>query len=266
MIALDLMENVKRLKVPLKCIIADTDYGRVRKFREQLQKWEMPYIMSVRLDKLNVISEDTPIIRPEDVVKKRGRKRKKNYLPKGVKWVNPGKVAERTKDWTLIRWGEGAKGPLEAYFSRTRVRTVQWKYPSDEVGWLLLENGSEGVKAYMCWGLDNLTLKELVKLAHSRWAIEEYHKHIKNELGFDNFEGRKYRGWLHHSVLTQMAYAILQWMKWKHRGLNKDVSLPTLPEIRKILVSILVEKLQPDGGPNGLCRTCPIVMIIREAG
>ena len=264
--ALDLIEKVVELDLPLKCVIADTDYGRVREFREQLQEWGLPYIMSVRQDKLNFIFEDAPIIWPEDVNWKGGKPRTKNYLPKSIKVKSPIKMAERIAKWNKARWGEGTKGPLEALFSRERVRTVKWKYPSHEIGWLLLEDGSEGTRAYICWGLDDLTLVELAKIAHCRWAIEEYHKHLKNRVGFSHFEGRKYRGWLHHSVLTQMAYAILQWMRWKHRGSDEDVPLPTLPEVQKILVSVIFEMLMSEHRSCELCRTCPIRTWMIEAG
>jgi SRSO17 transposase len=263
---LNLIENARILKVPHKCIIADTDYGRVRDFREQLQEWEEPYIMSVRLDKLNVVPEDTPILLPGAEGKHAGRRRRKPFLPKGVKTENPGTIIKKAKDWTKVRWGVREKGPLEALFTRRRVRTCDWKTPTDETGWLLLQKGEEGKKAYICWGLDDLSLEELVKMAHSRWAIEEYHKYIKDRLGFDHFEGRKYRGWFHHSVLTQMAFALLSWLRWKLRDPDEKKPLPTLPEVHRMLIFIIVQSFLLDEYNCALCRTCPVIELVCESG
>ena len=52
-------------------------------------------------------------------------------------------------------------------------------------------------------------MKQLVRLAHQRWAIEQQYQELKTELGFDHFEGLSYPGWQHHVVLTAVAYAFL---------------------------------------------------------
>ena len=54
------------------------------------------------------------------------------------------------------------------------------------------------------------SVKQLVSLAHQRWAIEQPYQELKTELGFDHFEGRSYPRWQQHVVLTAVAYAFLQ--------------------------------------------------------
>ena len=63
--------------------------------------------------------------------------------------------------------------------------------------------------------------------AHQRWAIEQQYQELKDELGFDHFEGRSFLGWQRHVVLTALAYTWLQ--QERRRVLTRA---PTLPVVR----------------------------------
>ncbi len=76
-------------------------------------------------------------------------------------------------------------------------------------------------------------LKRLVWLAHQRWAIEQQYQELKDELGFDHFEGRSYPGWHRHVVLTAIAYAFLQ----RERRHTRGTSL-TFPGMRAIAAGV----------------------------
>ena len=71
-------------------------------------------------------------------------------------------------------------------------------------------------------------LHELVTLARSRWPIEQQYRELKDDLGFDHFEGRTYPGWTHHTVLTAMAYTFLQLERLR----TATSPRPTLPTVR----------------------------------
>jgi len=93
----------------------------------------------------------------------------------------------------------------------------------------------------------NASVKQLVRLAHQRWAIEQQYQELKTELGFDHFEGRSYPGWQHHIVLSAIAYAFLQRERMR-RGVDVDQPL-TFPAIRAIVQEIFTALLlaqQPD--------------------
>ena len=68
----------------------------------------------------------------------------------------------------------------------------------------------------------------LVTLVRSRWPIEQQYRELKDELGLDHFEGRSYRGWAHHTVLTAIAFIFLQ----LERRRADDDPRPTLPHVR----------------------------------
>jgi Transposase DDE domain len=83
------------------------------------------------------------------------------------------------------------------------------------------------------------SLKQLVRLAHQRWAIEQQYQELKTELGLDHFEGRSFPGWYHHVVLSALAYAFLQ--KERMRP-DADPAL-TLPGARAFITEIFTALL-----------------------
>ena len=68
----------------------------------------------------------------------------------------------------------------------------------------------------------------------TNWAIEQQYQELKDELGLDHFEGRSFRGWHRHVVLTALAYAWLQ-----HERRRRGACLPTLPVARAVFTEIL---------------------------
>lgn len=71
-------------------------------------------------------------------------------------------------------------------------------------------------------------LRELVTLVRSRWPIEQQYRELKDDLGIGHFEGRSYRGWGHHTVLTAVAFTFLQLERMR----SDDAPRPTLPHVR----------------------------------
>jgi SRSO17 transposase len=50
---------------------------------------------------------------------------------------------------------------------------------------------------------------QCLKLSRSRWHIEQYYQRSKDDLGLDHFEGRFWRGFHHHLVLSAIAYLFI---------------------------------------------------------
>ena len=44
----------------------------------------------------------------------------------------------------------------------------------------------------------------------ARWACEQAHQQLKDELGPDHYEGRSWLGPHHHALLTMIAFSYLQ--------------------------------------------------------
>jgi SRSO17 transposase len=62
---------------------------------------------------------------------------------------------------------------------------------------------------YVCFGPADTTLDELVRVAGSRWAIEESFQTAKNETGLDHYQVRGYEPWYRHITLSMLAAAFL---------------------------------------------------------
>ena len=53
------------------------------------------------------------------------------------------------------------------------------------------------------------TKARCLKLSRTRWHIEQYFQRAKDDLGLDHFEGRSWRGFHHHLVLSAVAYQFI---------------------------------------------------------
>jgi len=64
------------------------------------------------------------------------------------------------------------------------------RWVSDETGWLLLKRDHGGsdadeegeLKAWVCWGVDEEPLEQLVSWSQTRWSVEHFHRDIKQNI------------------------------------------------------------------------------------
>jgi SRSO17 transposase len=62
---------------------------------------------------------------------------------------------------------------------------------------------------YVCFCPADTSLAELVRVAGTRWAIEESFESAKGEVGLDHYEVRRWSGWYRHTTLALLAHAYL---------------------------------------------------------
>lgn len=210
-IALDFVDRLRNHDVPHQAVVADADFGSDGAFREALRLRAEKYVLGVNPGHFRTLPVDVPIRNSqrgflvydaEDEV--RSAKDWASELPKEA--------------WTEVTWARGSKGPLRGVFARVRVRVVRssQRRATTETGWLLLEQRTRQLKAYMCWGFDDASLEDLVRVAHARWVVEQSFQVMKTELGLDHFEGRTYDGIHHHVTVVMVAYCYLAWLRIEH--------------------------------------------------
>ena len=73
------------------------------------------------------------------------------------------------------------------------------------------------------------SLTDLVKVAGTRWAIEDDLQDAKQAVGLDETQGRGYRAWKRHTVLALAAYAILAVTSALDKATHPQPVLPTEP-------------------------------------
>jgi SRSO17 transposase len=62
---------------------------------------------------------------------------------------------------------------------------------------------------YVVSGPKKTSLEVMVKVAGTRWAIEESFESAKGEVGLDQYEVRSWAGWYRHITLAMFAHAYL---------------------------------------------------------
>jgi SRSO17 transposase len=77
--------------------------------------------------------------------------------------------------------------------------------------WLLVRRSRrDGELAfYACYGPSETALLGLVRVAGTRWAVEESFQQAKSEVGLDHYEVRRWSGCYRHVTLALLAHAFL---------------------------------------------------------
>jgi SRSO17 transposase len=201
--ALAHIRRVVRAEFHLTAVLADADYGSNAPFRRGLERLGLRYGLAIR-GGLTMWTPEAPRARPAADIA----------------------AALPEQAWQRVTWGTGTKGDLVARFAALRIRPA--KSRGDR--WLLCERAlTTDERKFYLLNLDAAaTLQDMVTLVRGRWPIEQQYRELKDELGIDHFEGRSYRGWAHHTVLTAIAFTFLQ----LERRRAPDETRPTLPVVR----------------------------------
>ena len=125
--------------------------------------------------------------------------------------VAAGEVASAiaSGDWQRLSAGDGAKGPRMYDWARVPLARL----PEPGWGrWLLVRrslNDVTDLAYYVVFGPAETTLATMVRVAGSRWAIEESIEMAKGEAGLDEYEVRRWTSWYRHVTLSLLAHAFL---------------------------------------------------------
>jgi SRSO17 transposase len=112
------------------------------------------------------------------------------------------------EQWVACSAGHGAKG--RRLYDWARVELAAPAAPG-RARWLLVRRSRrDGELAfYACYGPAGTSLVGLVRVAGTRWAVEEGFEQAKGEVGLDHYEVRKWPGWYRHITLVLLAHAFL---------------------------------------------------------
>lgn len=111
--------------------------------------------------------------------------------------------------WHRLSCGDGAKGPRAYDWAVLRTNSPE---PDEYARWLLLRRSVSAptdVAYFACGGPPATTLRQLVLVAGTRWAIEDLFEIGKGECGLDEYEVRSWTGWHRHVTLSLFALAVV---------------------------------------------------------
>ena len=214
-IALDLIDGLLEDDLPRAPVVADAGYGDSTAFRDALTSRGLAYVVGIKGETTFWPSGEDPL--PPQPHSGPGRpatrlRREPDHRPMSAEDIARGLPRSA---WKQVRWREGTKGAMTSRFAAVRVRPAHRDHlrrePRD-VEWLLVEwpeGASTPTKLWISTVSEAIALDELVRLAKIRWRVERDFQELKDQIGLDHYEGRGWRGFHHHGVLSIAAYAYL---------------------------------------------------------
>ncbi|MGH3678934.1 MAG: IS701 family transposase [Natronosporangium sp.] len=167
-------------------VAADEAYGQDSKFRLGLQKRRVGYVLAVP--------------RSQKIPTEGGSARADTLA-----------AAAPELAWKRHSCGDGAKGPRLydwAVASLPDAGTAVHRFTR----WLLIRrsiaNPAE-LAYYLCYGPTGTSDEQLIRVAGTRWAIEECFQTAKGQVGLDEYQVRRYDAWYRHITLAMCAHTLL---------------------------------------------------------
>lgn len=170
--------------VVLAWVTGDSIYGDDRSLRLWLEERKQAYVLAVS-------GKESVWLRDEQ---------------RQIKTI----LAELSNEgWERLSAGAGSKGPRLYDWRRLELSA-----PAQQ-GWkrfLLIRrniNDPSEMTGYIVFARVHTTLSELVRVAGTRWTVEESIQTAKGEVGLDHYEVRSWTGWYRHMTLAMWASAFL---------------------------------------------------------
>jgi SRSO17 transposase len=224
-IALAELDRVRAAGVRFGTVLADAGYGTSGEFRHGLDERHLLWAVGIpRTQKVY-----TTAVRLRWPRARTGRPRKTPVPSEEPRAV--GEVLAGAR-WRRLSWRRGTKGALAARFAALRVRvgdgplTRPSRHLPGEEAWLVGEWRGNGERKYYLSNLSADTpLRALAAAIKARWACEQAHQQLKQELGLGHFEGRSWTGLHRHGLMTCIAFAYLQHLRLEAtRGRGKKAA------------------------------------------
>jgi len=109
--------------------------------------------------------------------------------------------------WIQLAAGAGSQGPR--LYDGACGRLPETSAPG-MAHWVLVRRSLSDptdLAYYRAYGPEGTPLEELVRVAGTRWAIEESIKGAKGEAGLDQYQVRRWDAWYRHITLALLAHA-----------------------------------------------------------
>lgn len=189
--------------VPASWVTGDAVYGQHYRLRASLEDRGMSYVLAIPSSQ-HVIAKTTASIF--------GREYRVDVL-----------IAELPATaWRTRSAGQGSKGDRRYAWARARINGAR---DPDAEYWVLARRSltePTELAYYLCHAPKRVSLDELVRVAGTRWAIEETFQTAKGQTGLDHYQVRQYTGWYRHITLSMLAHAFLTVIRAK-----KGLQIPT---------------------------------------
>jgi SRSO17 transposase len=183
-LALQMLQRTFEAGITLAWVTGDSIYGDDRALRQWLESHHHPYVLAVSGKEALWLETHQ----------------------RQVKLI----LAELPADgWERLSAGAGSKGPRWYGWRRLELSEPPergWKR------WLLIRRSISDpseLTGYIAFARAGTSLAEMVRVAGTRWTVEESIQTAKGEVGLDHYEVRSWTGWYRHITLAMWASAFL---------------------------------------------------------
>lgn len=207
-LAAQMLRSALKQGLSLRWVTGDEVYGNDPKFRRTVQDAGLWYVLAVA-SSARVFVHSPQVDEPSGPTGHLGRPRTRARLaPGGPAPTSTAQViaALPKEAWQRIGVSEGEKGVIQYNWAAVRVSEKVGRLPRAEL-WLLARCSlSDGQMAYyLCHAPQDTSLRQLAKVASSRFTIEQCIKEAKSDAGMDEYEVRTWPSWHRHITLSMMA-------------------------------------------------------------
>jgi len=207
-IALALLDEARACAVAHACVTGDADYGDNPNFLNGLEERGERYVMAGRANFSVTLgrSPSSPVQRADAVL-----------------------AAQPLQAWQTITWSEGRSG-----WGRAKGLALRcWRVDGDgtrHAGWLLGQRPGRDQHGDWKYFWSNFPLATplavMLEYAHRRHWVEQYHEEAKTELGWDQYQGRRWDGFHRHAITVMLSYSFLVWLETRERDYRSGRGRP----------------------------------------
>lgn len=210
--AVELLQEAVEAKVPFSWVTMDGGYGQYPQVRNWMAARSLPYVVAIStalpLTQTSVAPGTIPVTRADDLPAR---------LPAG--------------DWQRRSCGEGSKGGR--YYDWAMITLggnlhVSDETPADGFGHTLLLRRSiadpADITYFLAHARNPTPATTLIRIAGTRWKIEENNEQGKDLIGIDQHQVRTWTAW-QHTITTCMfaqAFIAVQHAGLHHGATNAD--------------------------------------------
>jgi SRSO17 transposase len=228
--AIAMLEHAWEQGVPMRWVTGDEVYGDSPRLRETIQKRGRFYVLAVSAN-TRVWTERPQVEDPQEQTG--GRPQLTPRLAPGApiaRMVSEVVASLPPHAWKRLAVMEGEKGPIQYQWARTQVVESRDRLPGPDV-WLLARRSLSDPKQlayYLAYAPPRTSLEALVRVASSRYTVEQCIEEAKGETGLDEYEVRFWHSWYRHITLSLMAHAWLASIRRleQEKKVQEPMSLP----------------------------------------
>ncbi len=228
--AIAMLEHAWEQGVPMRWVTGDEVYGDSPRLRETIQAHGRFYVLAVSAN-TRVWTERPEVQEPQQQTGGRPR-----HAPRVAKGGTPARMVSEiiaslpTTSWKRLAVVEGEKGMITYHWARVRVVESRDQLPGPDI-WLLSrrsESAPGKLAYYLAYAPAKTGLATLVRVASTRYTVEQCIEEAKGETGLDQYEVRFWHSWYRHITLSMMAHGWLASIKRREQEKKalQPMSLP----------------------------------------